>query len=339
MGTNFFYIVLPLLFLIGALLPKQKQNLYLIINFVLLFIIAGFRHPDLGTDSYNYQRIFNIIQNGSDTSHEIGYQFINKLVVYFNGDYQSFLILTSFVFLFPIFYTVRKISFNPSLSIYLYYTSYLFFQSFNIMRQSLAVSFVILSYLFLIKEKWVFYIITVLIASTFHTSALIALPLAFLHKVNFNKYSYLVLILISMGMGLLLGRFFASSIASLLGYESYFSDLKEVGLLNRTVFLLLFNSLSIFIVFTIRSVYSIELKLFILYVIAFNLLITVPYSYRMLFYFSISGILFYPYYIYNNKINGKLIPISIVILYTFISFTRIFGDGGVFPYESTLFIN
>src|SRR5699024_2717968 len=132
------------------------------------------------------------------------------------------LILSSLLILGPIFYMVKKISTNPLLSIFIYFTIYLYLQSFNIIRQLIAVSIIFLGLFFLVKKEkpWI-YILFVLGAATFHISALLSLILVIINKLPQNKNFYIILIGCAMIVGLFFINPLSNKLAFLLGYSNY----------------------------------------------------------------------------------------------------------------------
>src|SRR5699024_1308917 len=100
----------------------------------------AFRGLNVGTDTIHYFEIYNTIARGGKTFTEISWKYLNVLVANVFDDFRYVLILSSLLILGPIFYMVKKISTNPLLSIFIYFTIYLYLQSFNIIRQLIAVS-------------------------------------------------------------------------------------------------------------------------------------------------------------------------------------------------------
>ncbi len=74
---------------------------------------------------------------------------------------------------------------------------FFFPQTLNITRQSLAVAIILLGYQYIVERKLIRYLLIVFIASGFHISALLALPLYLLinKKKEINSWIAIILIL------------------------------------------------------------------------------------------------------------------------------------------------
>lgn len=330
------YIYLFIFLLLGVFIRPEKQNLYFVFSFSFLFILSAFRDISVGTDTLSYQIIFDRVGSGYlEITQEIGWYYLNKIVILLRGDdFQSLLIASTLITLLPIFYIVKKYSLNPMLSIFLYYSFYIYLQSFNITRQVLAVSIFVLSLPFLFKGKNKLYILGVIFAALFHTTALLTLPLIFIRKIPYNKIWWSIIVLLSLIFGVLLSSILIPFITKLLGYEHYLylndSDESITG-----VFLLLTNLFSILIILT-SSKDSFLLRLFFAYIIFHNITLGVPYAYRLVLFFSVVQILFLPYYVYNNKLMHRNIALLLVIGYATVFFIRVYGGAGVIPYKIVL---
>ena len=184
---------------------KQFNKLFTLIIFVSLLLIVGLRHPSMGNDlkygeSYGYLGSFDIIADMSWTevfsldsflNYETGFIFYCKIVSSIWNNQQFFLFITAFLSNFPIFLAIYKKSENAIMSSVIYMGIPAYFMIYSGLRQSLAIGICFFAMLLLMKEKKKFYIyalfvLIVLFATTFHSSAivfLVALPLYFI-KLN-----------------------------------------------------------------------------------------------------------------------------------------------------------
>lgn len=70
----------------------------------------------------------------------------------------------------------------------------------------------------------------------------------------------------------------------------------------------------------------------------YNLVARIPFASRLVSYFAIIQILFFPYYIYNNKSKRfHILLFIVVLLYAILFFARSLGAGEVIPYINTIF--
>lgn len=331
------FYILSLFLLLGALIPRKKQNVYFYISFCILFVLSAFRGINVGTDTIHYKEMYKIIARGAKTFIEPSWLYLNQIVADSFGDFRYILIISALLVLGPVFYVVKKISYNPLLSIFIYFTLYIYLQSFNIMRQLIAVSIVFVGIFFIVKKwkPWL-YIIFVLLATSFHVSALLALPLVLVKKIPNKKNVYISATILAMIIGLFFISPISSKFSDLLGYQNYLHSHGMGNLVGNALFLIILNSFFLFVLFTCKS-RNILFKLFFIYVIGTNLTQRVYLGSRLIFYFTIFQIIFLPFYLYNNKLKDPTLPIVIVIVYCYILFYRSIGAGEIIPYSNILF--
>lgn len=336
----YFFIILPFLLLLGSLIRPRSQSIYLLFSYFTLLLLSAFREVRVGTDTEHYEDLFYTIANNNSDSFRVepGWVFLNKLIVFQDFDFRAVLVLSSFITLTLIFIIVKKYSSNPMLSISFFYLLYFYFFSFNISRQMLAVSIVLMGIIFLLKDKRILFFISIFLASLFHQTALIAFLLYFYNKISNQKFFIIFFIILSMFFGV----FGVSILRNIIGYTNYslYVDNYDIsGIIGKSFLLILFNAFFIYIILSLKK-FSSEFKIFYLFIIMFNLTVLIPFGSRLILYFSVYQILFYPYFLVNlnqNTKNFKLISIFMLILYSFFVFIISFGDGGIFPYSNTLF--
>jgi hypothetical protein len=155
-----------------------------------LSIVSGVRDIDVGTDTETYFKIMRWIKNGEAKYIEPGWRFLNNAVIILGCNYNLLLLLVSSLTLLPVAYVITKNSPNWTLSLFFYYSMYLYLNSFNIMRQVLATSFIILAFHFLleIKKRLILFGGTVLVATTFHYTAVVSIITFIYQKIKLSKY-------------------------------------------------------------------------------------------------------------------------------------------------------
>ena len=182
--------------------------------FPLLFL-AVCRGNTVGGDLENYLPYYNQMYLTKSWSEMIeligfrepGYSIFIKILGYFTGGSERYYILvTSICSLIGPFYLIYKYSNNYSYSLLLYYALGFYTNTFNNIRQSIAMSIVFISFYYLFENRnLIKYILMVLLATTFHYSALIMVLLYPLTK-NVISIKFLIkLILISFSLFFLAG--------------------------------------------------------------------------------------------------------------------------------------
>ena len=189
MKNYFVTLILVSIFLFFAGKYKKNgfiYNLNLFVGSLILVLFAGFRASSVGTDTNNYTGIFKSVNSGMDTSLEYLFVILNKIAYFFSEDYISLLISIAIITIYFNIRVISKLSVNLGLSVFLYITlgGYVFF--FNGARQAIAVAVFSMAILQIYNKNLKRYIFWVFIATLFHKTAMVMLPLYFL---NLNKFS------------------------------------------------------------------------------------------------------------------------------------------------------
>lgn len=183
-------LILSNLFVAACLSYKNKKNMkkvYLGISFFLMFFLMAFRSDNIGRDTISYLNLFkniqsNLVNLSTDIYYEKGFLLFNIIVANFFSNDQWILIISSFIILFCIFKFIYKESKIPWLSVYLFITLMFFYNSMNIMRQYLAIACILNSFRYIKKDEITKFISWTLIASLFHSTAIVFIVLYPLSK-------------------------------------------------------------------------------------------------------------------------------------------------------------
>lgn len=329
------FALLSILFLLFSL--KKESKALLVISFVALFVIAGYREFHVGTDTKGYRMLFNRVKHGIEIRQELLFQYMNKVILFFDGDFSTYLVVSSLLVLVPVFLVVKKYSVNPMLSVFFYYTLYIYFFSMNITRQAIAMGFVLWAITFLARKKTWWFLALVCIAAGFHTTALSALLLLFAYKLPDKRDNlYYLISAITIGVGILLSGFIFRTAGNIFGYLNYVDSFELGTMLGNFLYLLILNAF-LFFIMTNAKERGFFFKMFFIFVMATNLLVRIPFGDRVVLYYALIQIIYLPYFIYNNKFKTNDLAALVVILYTYVMFFLKFGAGGIMPYENTLF--
>ncbi len=155
---------------------QKKNQRALLFFFVVMTILVALRHETVGKDTSNYTYYFKQFSGMSwerlwKESLEWGFSFFNKIVSLFTQDPQVFFVITAIVSFALIYPTYKRLCVDSSLTIILYVTMSTFVMTFSGIRQMLAVCIGFLAYECTRNKKIVPFIVCVIIALTFHTSA------------------------------------------------------------------------------------------------------------------------------------------------------------------------
>ena len=162
---------------------KKAQNLFLILSAALFIAVATLRYG-IGFDYFNYENMYKdlgplswkeLLQDHVGKKF-LGYSMFMRLCFLFHLNYRTLLLLVNTGLTIIVFKFIKKYSPMPWLSAYLYLTLQFFAHSMNLMRQSIAATICLLSYDYLKKRKFLPFAMIILLASSFHLSAVFWLP-------------------------------------------------------------------------------------------------------------------------------------------------------------------
>ncbi|MBN1364258.1 MAG: EpsG family protein [Syntrophaceae bacterium] len=222
---------------------QRGKGICKLILFVILVGLSGFRYR-VGGDTYYYMAMFEQLPNLSEIySASVPFAKLQPLWILVNGIAKSIhpdffvlqiihaLIINSVIFSFINKYT--KYFFTSAL---LYFIGYYGYFNFEIMRESLAVCFFLLSIKSFINKRWVKYYLFVLVAFGFHYSAIVLflLPVIKKIKVNFLSVSFIAV------FGVLINDSLAGFIGKLTGESGLFLSAKHFVNYKYTLWGLLF---------------------------------------------------------------------------------------------------
>ena len=168
------------------------NKLPLFLFFLMMTLLIMLRHKYVGNDTSNYMRFFekyafmNWNQIGSSKT-EIGFVVFNKLIALFTRDPHAFIAISGLAVSAMLYPTYRRLCVDPSLTIVLFCTMSTFTMMFSGIRQMLAIGLGVLAYEFTNRKKLVFFIITVAVALTFHTSAFMLAPMYPLYRAKITR--------------------------------------------------------------------------------------------------------------------------------------------------------
>lgn len=221
--------------------------------FTLLLILAGFRW-DVGTDWPNYMDMFGrddsilILINRIEPGN-IALSRLLKVCGMYDAGYWLFAMAC--IILFCTFYTIRRYSDNRIFSIAIYLCMGMFFASLNVVRQYAAVAITTLAWPLIVERRFIRFVIVTLVATMFHMSALVILPLYFLCTKKLNAKWLMVMGIAALPLSLITGRLVGKIVAMFPVYGDLYAQ--------DSMFLSVINPLS-----ALRAIYPFTLLLFIL---------------------------------------------------------------------------
>lgn len=234
----YIYILILAFAMAGALfLPQKtaKNTAYLACWMIGLALFVGISDMLGGYDRYIYGELFDeladIRQEGRNvlTAYifqlyptELGYVYFNVLLSYFTANRYIFIFVVT-LFIYLLYYiNIKRYATDYRIALLLFF-GLLFFFTFTYLRQMIGVGIAGLSFKYIYERKLWKFALVVLIAASFHNSALILLPAYFIPAKKFSIGVVMVVMILCLFIGI-------SGISSSL-FEAYSST---SGLEERT---------------------------------------------------------------------------------------------------------
>lgn len=291
------FIVLSL-FTIIEIQEKDKRHYLFYAAFLFLTIAICFRYGQ-GTDYFGYMNVFLRRDHG-----EIGYTILQEV---FGALGLPFELLAAVIALFQMLCIQRGImKYSPYklFSLLLMYPTIYLTYFFSAIRQGIVIAFFLgfmLEWLF--EDKWLKYVIACIILATFHSSALVLLPLVIIKKID-NKMLWG-----GLGAAALIGILLFFIPAEWLSfikigavqYHIQAIELSPLGLAERTV---MFVMITYFYHKTRRNIQIIsEEQLRILY--------------RIYFCGYILAVLFFPWQLLSSRMGAAMKAVELILIPVF----------------------
>lgn len=347
------FSVTAYLILVYSMLRRSRVKINLSLATILLILpilfVATIRW-NVGTDYSNYLSYFKhmgYINLWSELvlSREPLYLLLNYVTfkLFFGAEWSIFMIVGLMTY-----YLIIKTLVNFKNTSILFFGTFVFLmvfyiETYNLMRQMLALSIVFYSFIYLIDKKPVKYFVLIILASAIHNSAIIALLFYlfnFLHNTKFIKKIYVFLIILSpLFIDYILS--FLKNIPLLSFYFEKF-DLNFIGY-GFGFIIELFPIIYTIILFTFFSKQKNYIPL------VYIALLSIPfrfvayyqiYAMRMLWYSLVVQLLLVPLVIIDikNKNLKIIVSLSYILIYViyFIYMYVILNMGPAYPYQSIL---
>ncbi len=200
----FFITVILGIILTGKNSSKTKTVTYLVISFGLMYFLTVFRYG-LGNDYFSYMRIFSeIAETDLGTALTMGYEplfvVLTKAITLISTNPEVMYAIYAVLILVPVAVAIYKHSDKVWISVTVFICLTFFYTQLSFIRQSLAVSVLILAYGFMKKRKVVPVLIFAVIAALFHYTALVFIPFYLLSLIKPTKKYLIIYSSVSVGV-------------------------------------------------------------------------------------------------------------------------------------------
>lgn len=295
----------------------QFIGICLLVFFPMVFIHAG--RYGFGTDyTGTYRKIFySVLYHTNlnvDSYVESGYIFLNKIVARFTKDYVWAIFCSSILTYTILIIAICNNSKYFWQSVMCIFLSGFFLDSSTMIRQIIALSIYIYSIKYVYKREFVHYLLCLLIASLFHRSCLILIPMYFMYGKVYKKN-----VLVAILLGCIIGaKWVFNLVIYIMGYIPKYAKYIP-AMYKDTNFEMMFFlvALLIFLILLFSKNVTKEYY-FWLFHAAIALAIaslseSIAFIFRFLDYFIVSTVILYiPEYICNISNNRKRFLVSFI---------------------------
>ena len=188
---------------------KLTKNAFWFLSCILILywtLLIGLQY-NVGTDYPTYYRMF---YDAGFAESQHNWRNNNEPLFFHMAGFiassalppQSGFVITALIKASLFFVFIKKFEISkPSIFILLFFTvATIFVNQTNLIRQAIAVYIFSLSIYFVLKRKFIFFCLTVYIASMFHRSALFMLPIFFVPILikKLNAYHFIIMLFVSL---------------------------------------------------------------------------------------------------------------------------------------------
>lgn len=167
---------------------KRQECFYRIMVFLVLWIPASLRYG-IGTDYFSYLSIYEHIDWYADDL-ETGYAWLNQLFHSLQLGHECLFATVAGITYAPLCFGLPKKGYAWWM---LFYVLTLYLGSYTLMRQSIAISISLYASVQLLQGHCKRYLVSIVLASLFHTSALLLFFAFILKYMNFNRWNALLI--------------------------------------------------------------------------------------------------------------------------------------------------
>lgn len=319
-----------------------KLNYGYLLSFMILFVFLGFR-INLGRDWEGYESIYNSVYQQEfvlGDSREIGFLLLVNFLRSLDLEFQSFIVVSSFITLFFFFASYRKFYYLLPFGIFVFWGDWGYTVSINTIRQGIALMLFLNASLYIDsqeKKAGLKFIIFLLLGFLFHYSVLIFLPFFYIGRLKVNVSTFVVLCVMIFVVSLFVILPAFKDIISLIDkYQHYASDnrlFNDNNSFGLGALLLLFIRLAPISVYSyVKQHHPSFLKFFVLYFIGLSiyygfykymLIIRFTFYLQFIELFVIAYFLFFQFYEkkrYRSFGYGYVVAILFNYIYTFKDF-------------------
>lgn len=206
------YVVVTIILIFASLLdyieiPKKlRKTLIYLLNGILIFM-SGFRY-ETGHDYYNYINIFDNLSGFKDyfasyqsSPVEVGYALLNITIKKLGGGSEVLYFIIAFLTIVVFSYAINKQTKHYFTALLMFYFLLYYENTMGHIRAGMAMAIILCSLKYIEKQDFIKFLALIIIAASFHSTALVVLPVYFIKKYEPSKKTITVTILAAFLIG------------------------------------------------------------------------------------------------------------------------------------------
>lgn len=322
-------------------IKKEKFNLADFIIIIMLILIAGLR-DGIGTDFNMYKSFYFYTGQQAAAKVEWGFLELIRIVQKIFGErYFLFFTLCSAITIIPIYNIIKKKSNFPIVSLFLFVGLGFYTMSFNMVRQCISIAIMFYATQYIEERSLPKYILFVGLASLFHITAVVMLPMYFIVNRDIDKRTLKLVFIMSLFSGVIFNPIFnyiVNNVPQYHIYKTYDNTVAGIGtyLVNLIYLLIIYFVISNKKSLVKNKFENICLNLSIISVPMIALSLKNTLFARMIYYFFIpisipfANVAGFFKIEYTQKVFDYVLLIVLFVIYIL----NIISFNGVYPYIS-----
>lgn len=230
----------------------KEERILLGVFFAIFFLLLCLRGKSVGVDLENYlHRYYQISRIDlagvfeKQVPVDIGYGLLNKLFAVLGVSDRVFIILIAILTVFPLAWLYITETDNWMLTVSLFIILPIFSMCFTGLRQSLAIAAVPLQFYFTKKKNIIGFLLAVLLAYLFHSTAIFTLILYPVYHIRIKKTWLLGLIPLMAAIYIFNRQLYSLTVRLLGGkFEERYSEIGNTGAYEMLLLFILFAVVS-----------------------------------------------------------------------------------------------
>lgn len=225
-------LFLGLLSLIGGNINVGAKKVFAFFFMGCMIFTCAFRY-NVGMDYTAYTELFQYVglHTLKEQETELGFALLCKLCYYLGGTPQLMFALIGILSLMLIFCSISRFSSDILLSLFIFLClGQLYLNSYNAIRQFLAISIFSYSLKYVVDRKLIMYVLMLLLSTMFHKTSLILIPLYWLLRCRLSiKWQSIFLICVVFSGPMIIYLIFNSPYSMYLTFEMYSAEISIVN--------------------------------------------------------------------------------------------------------------